>query len=229
MTFDPTPLIAPGCMILAGACFGMAVRKLSRSTEALARRLDEISERVDRDPLTGVYNRGAGENLMAQSLRAFPCVVAFVDVDDFRRVNKERGWGEGDRLLRDLGERLGASFRRAHDVVYRCGNASDEFVVCVPAISPRIDYVMMTDEERAELKDPFGAALRYVQDELRDISESALARITFGVSSTRQVQPSMVLQDAQELVRLAKRRRDELREVHHRAEGGIESEHEVLT
>ena len=110
MTFDPTLLIAPGCLLLSAVCFGMAIRKLARSTEALARRLDEVAERVDRDPLTGVYNRGAGEFLMAQSLRAFPCVVAFVDVDDFRRVNKDKGWAEGDRLLRDLGERLGAAF-----------------------------------------------------------------------------------------------------------------------
>ena len=230
MTFDPTLLIAPGCLLLSAVCFGMAIRKLARSTEALARRLDEVAERVDRDPLTGVYNRGAGEFLMAQSLRAFPCVVAFVDVDDFRRVNKDKGWAEGDRLLRDLGERLGAAFRRAHDVVYRCGNASDEFVVCVPAIQVKNDFAMLTEEERAELRDPFAAALRYTQDALRDVAEEeALAHITFGVSSTRQVGPSSVLQDAQELVRLAKKRRDGLREVHQNAEGGVESVHEALT
>jgi diguanylate cyclase (GGDEF)-like protein/PAS domain S-box-containing protein len=96
-------------------------------------RIDEqarlLEQRATTDPLTGLGNRtllfDRLEFLLSQRNRT-GLAVAFLDLNDFKDVNDERGHGFGDQLLAVVGARLRAAMRQG-DVVTRLGG--DEFVV----------------------------------------------------------------------------------------------------
>jgi diguanylate cyclase (GGDEF)-like protein len=86
------------------------------------------------DPLTGVANvRRFAELAEAEIYRARrygrPLSVAFIDVDDFKRINTEIGHTGGDAVLRAIATQI-RSTTRASDTVARLGG--DEFVVLFP-------------------------------------------------------------------------------------------------
>jgi diguanylate cyclase (GGDEF)-like protein len=86
------------------------------------------------DPLTGLPNRGHIEQLLAEEARraregGASLAVVLLDVDDFKRVNDERGHAAGDAALRHLGERLRAAVR-ATDLAGRWGG--EEFLLALP-------------------------------------------------------------------------------------------------
>jgi diguanylate cyclase (GGDEF)-like protein len=104
-------------------------------TVLLLHRLRETLERETRmarsDVLTGVLNGRAFEesarSWMAMAEReGKPLTVAYIDVDDFKRVNDVHGHAEGDRLLRSVAGLLRNSIRQS-DLVARLGG--DEFAL----------------------------------------------------------------------------------------------------
>jgi diguanylate cyclase (GGDEF)-like protein/PAS domain S-box-containing protein len=94
------------------------------------RRLQErLAREATRDPLTGVYNRGAfmTELELALSRRtSSPLALLFVDLDRFKEVNDSFGHEAGDAVLATIARRM-QDCVRAGDVVARLGG--DEFVV----------------------------------------------------------------------------------------------------
>lgn len=95
----------------------------------VARVTEELAERAQRDPLTGVLNHAAFHSrLTAETARArrYGGCLALVlfDVDHFKETNDRRGHQEGDRLLRALAASLAATVRET-DAVGRLGG--DEF------------------------------------------------------------------------------------------------------
>lgn len=90
------------------------------------------------DPLTGLPNRRALEMAMEREAArvergAVPFSLVLVDLDDFKRINDERGHPEGDRLLREVGRYLVAHVRRG-DLVGRWGG--EEFALLLPETNP---------------------------------------------------------------------------------------------
>jgi diguanylate cyclase (GGDEF)-like protein/PAS domain S-box-containing protein len=88
------------------------------------------------DPLTGLPNRGMFIDRLHQAL-AFAhreerkvCLV-FLDLDNFKDVNDTYGHDFGDKLLREVSERLNGTMREA-DTLARLGG--DEFVVVLSSI-----------------------------------------------------------------------------------------------
>ena len=82
------------------------------------------------DSLTGLPNRSLFEQRIAETLAAGQhAVVAFLDLDDFKRVNDSLGHAAGDRLLQIAGDRLRNALR-AGDTVARLGG--DEFAILAP-------------------------------------------------------------------------------------------------
>ncbi len=116
------------CMqFVAFATVGVLVAELQRQL-ARERDLGRL------DTLTGLPNRRAfcerGEPLLALARRARrPITLAYVDLDNFKQVNDERGHREGDRVLILTAEVLRAVCRST-DLVGRLGG--DEFVVLLP-------------------------------------------------------------------------------------------------
>ncbi|HXF51476.1 MAG TPA: diguanylate cyclase [Dehalococcoidia bacterium] len=113
------------------------VRERTRELEESNRRLADLTERLrelaDRDPLTGIWNRRAGRERMAQrfgeaSERALPFAVLLFDVDGFKALNDRHGHDTGDVVLQRLAHALSAAATGA-DVVSRRGG--DEFEVAL--------------------------------------------------------------------------------------------------
>ncbi len=97
-------------------------------------KLRQLSEQAARDPLTGIYNRAQLEELLAKEYGiaqrfGWPLSVAFIDLDDFKKVNDRHGHLIGDQVLRNFAQALEAGLRKS-DVVARFGG--EEFVVLLP-------------------------------------------------------------------------------------------------
>jgi len=92
-----------------------------------------IREQAAHDGLTGLYNRQAFDELMAQSLEHAKrhkesLALLFLDLDRFKSINDRRGHLAGDALLVETGHRLSQCCAlRAEDVVARVGG--DEFAL----------------------------------------------------------------------------------------------------
>jgi diguanylate cyclase (GGDEF)-like protein len=108
-----------------------AAAALDRQEAALDRqRAAEYLRRAYRDPVTGVLQREAGRDQLSQRISQArrtdaPLVIAFLDVDQLKRLNDEQGHPAGDRLLHELGTALRTDLR-SYDLAMRYGG--DEFV-----------------------------------------------------------------------------------------------------
>jgi diguanylate cyclase (GGDEF)-like protein len=89
------------------------------------------------DSLTGVMN-GRGFAEVAEKMfelgarHGRPTCLAYIDMDDFKQVNDQRGHSEGDKVLQTVGEVFLKSVRKT-DVVCRLGG--DEFAIAMPETS----------------------------------------------------------------------------------------------
>lgn len=93
-----------------------------------------VRRKALRDPLTGIGNRLAFEQRLAQEWKRArrygrPLGVLLLDVDGLKRVNDNEGHSAGDDLLRSVAERIEADIREP-DLAARL--AGDEFVVLCP-------------------------------------------------------------------------------------------------
>lgn len=98
-----------------------------------ARKLAETQREHDlrHDPLTGLLNRRALEELLPQAQarsrrHGLTFAVLFIDLDGFKAVNDRLGHDAGDALLREVARRLRDAVRQ-NDSVLRL--AGDEFIV----------------------------------------------------------------------------------------------------
>ncbi len=106
-------------------------RRRADEFEARANRLAELAHR---DALTGVLNRRQLEAVLEQEfLRAgrhgWPLSVAFIDLDEFKKINDAHGHLTGDEVLREFAVKLQGHLRNS-DTVARFGG--EEFVALLP-------------------------------------------------------------------------------------------------
>ena len=84
------------------------------------------------DALTGIYNRHGFDEQVEQYMRQNPqkhCVVAMLDIDDFKLVNDMYGHAAGDGALQKLAESMKQYFSK--DVILG-RNGGDEFSIFMP-------------------------------------------------------------------------------------------------
>ena len=103
-----------------------------------------IRTEVERDALTGIFNRRFFDNNMKRiisflSRSAGSLSLMMIDIDFFKRYNDTYGHLEGDKCLRIVAQTLSQSIKRANDFVARYGG--EEFIVVLPN----------TDEQGARL------------------------------------------------------------------------------
>ena len=103
-------------------------------TSALKTRLRQLDELARLDSLTGLYNRRAFYQVVAQevarSKRSHSTyTIAYIDVDNFKGVNDTYGHLGGDEVLMTIADVLKSNLRET-DAVARMGG--DEFVLLLP-------------------------------------------------------------------------------------------------
>ncbi|MEJ2345675.1 MAG: sensor domain-containing diguanylate cyclase [Gammaproteobacteria bacterium] len=114
------------------------------------------------DPLTELPNRVLLRDRLRHSLaiaeRASSALaLMFIDLDEFKRVNDAHGHDVGDSLLRGVAERLSKNVRQS-DSVARIGG--DEFVVLLTTIRAAEDALVVAEQIRAAVDQPFILAER---------------------------------------------------------------------
>lgn len=101
-----------------------------RAADAIARQgremLEQLRHTAEIDALTGLYTRRYFDThlpeVLVEARAGVDVVLAQLDVDDFGRINKERGWPTGDRVLTELAERIRSTVRAADWVARRGGD-----------------------------------------------------------------------------------------------------------
>jgi diguanylate cyclase (GGDEF)-like protein len=98
-----------------------------------------LQESVNRDGLTGLFNRRyLDQRLLQEFARArrgsHPFTLLLFDLDHFKRVNDEYGHQAGDDVLREVARRIGKSLR-AGDILARYGG--EEFAIMLPDTTAR--------------------------------------------------------------------------------------------
>jgi len=93
-----------------------------------------LVSRASLDPLTGVFTRRSGSEIIDVQFRVaarqgVPFTVGFVDLDNFKSINDTYGHDEGDKTLIMLVKNLQRLLRRADNIV-RWGG--EEFVFVLP-------------------------------------------------------------------------------------------------
>lgn len=87
----------------------------------------KFREKSETDVLTGIYNRGIGEEkikqLTEQKVYGAFCIL---DIDDFKYINDTYGHASGDEVLQEIAKVIRSLFSK-NDVFFRMGG--DEFVV----------------------------------------------------------------------------------------------------
>lgn len=121
---------------------------------------EEIWQRANFDPLTGLPNRTLLaeriEQALAQNRRDGRMVgVLFVDLDRFKPVNDRWGHAAGDKLLGLVAQRIVGAVR-AQDTVARVGG--DEFVVFLPTVESEGAVVLIAEKILERLNTPFRLA-----------------------------------------------------------------------
>ncbi|ADG76821.1 Diguanylate cyclase with GAF sensor OS=Tsukamurella paurometabola (strain ATCC 8368 / DSM /CCUG 35730 / CIP 100753 / JCM 10117 / KCTC 9821 / NBRC 16120/ NCIMB 702349 / NCTC 13040) OX=521096 GN=Tpau_0167 PE=4 SV=1 [Tsukamurella paurometabola] len=100
------------------------------------------------DAVTGLPNRHAMDLMVSERESAGIRLIAYADLDDFKRINDSFGHQFGDAVLRAVARRIDAAIGE-DDVVYRVGG--DEFVIA--ARESDVPLEDMVDRLRAAVSD----------------------------------------------------------------------------
>lgn len=120
---------------IAPADYDALVAVASRVRQLLRRMEQELMERLGAvDKLTGVWNRQAVHLRLAEEIERVqrtrqPCVVCYVDLDNFAQINETHGQRAGDLVLKAVAAFFAAHLR-GYDTIYRLGG--EEFLLCLP-------------------------------------------------------------------------------------------------
>lgn len=111
------------------------VRARVRTHMTLKQQSDKLRRLVNRDGMTGVYNRRALDEILDVEFRRHMRIgaslgLAMLDVDFFKHYNDCYGHLQGDDCLRHIARTIVASTRRPAESVCRYGG--EEFMVVLP-------------------------------------------------------------------------------------------------
>jgi diguanylate cyclase (GGDEF)-like protein len=121
------------------------------------------------DGLTGLPNRQMFSEQVAYALRAArrskrPLALLFLDLDNFKSINDSLGHGSGDKLLRQVADRLSLCVRTS-DLISRPGKQTstppvfrfggDEFAVLLVNLQREQDTLLVVRRIMSALAEPF--------------------------------------------------------------------------
>lgn len=164
------------------AALDIALARLEEINVQLEHERDKAASNAVRDGLTGIFNRRhLDEELHVQIARGdrseAPLSVAFIDVDNFKRVNDRFGHAAGDRILRRVADLVSLCIR-ANDIFGRYGG--DEFLLVMPDTTLENARVLC-ERIRASVQRELG------EDQAADIE--ARVSVSGGVAQRRGREP----------------------------------------
>lgn len=97
-----------------------------------AHAIEQLQTKSEKDPLTGIFNKGAlqikgAESFKRAKLLKVPLSIAVFDIDHFKKINDTHGHSAGDFVLKELAAVIGNKLIRLDDFFARYGG--EEFVV----------------------------------------------------------------------------------------------------
>ncbi len=130
---------------------------VAREVSELRRAERELEHRASHDLLTGLPNRTRLQSELQQAVaRALQTgdglALLYLDLDGFKAANDRSGHIAGDRVLREVADRLQQGLRKG-DLVARVGG--DEFVVLLPGCKDPAFARVLADGLRARLHPPY--------------------------------------------------------------------------
>lgn len=131
-------------------------QRLKQLTHQLTESQQTLAFRANHDQLTGLSNRTHIEELvdsrLAQKAEGEKLALAFIDLDDFKRVNDLYGHTMGDALLTGVANRIRSQIRKS-DILGRI--SGDEFVVVLDPYEERRDVSALMSRIHKLLEQPF--------------------------------------------------------------------------
>ncbi|MGY3038978.1 diguanylate cyclase (GGDEF)-like protein/PAS domain S-box-containing protein [Rhodanobacter sp. TND4EL1] len=130
---------------------------VGREVTELRRLERELEHRANHDSLTGLANRECLRRELQATIHharqaGHGVALLYLDLDGFKVVNDQGGHDAGDRLLREVAQRLKQGVRE-NDLVARVGG--DEFVVLLPGCRDVRAAQALADTLRARITPPF--------------------------------------------------------------------------
>lgn len=146
-----------------GAELRMLARGCNAVLEEYLRTCEELRYKAEHDALTGLYNRGAYEQLLASHQADGNIALLWVDVDCFKNFNDQYGHDTGDKVLQKVAQTLRRGFRASD---YVCRTGGDEFAVIMVNITNRQQTVVLRRAQAVQNE------LRTSKDELPPVTLS---------------------------------------------------------
>ena len=140
--------------------------------EELLREKAQLEDTMNRDHLTGVYNRRKMENdldMFINQRNSSMLSAIFVDADRFKGINDNFGHDAGDRTLVYLGQKLHKHAKILNGEVYRYGG--EEFIIL--CFVPRNEILDKLDELRKDIK------AQRIYHSIKDISITVSMGVSF--------------------------------------------------
>jgi diguanylate cyclase (GGDEF)-like protein len=119
---------------------------------------EQLEHRASHDYLTDLHNQASfyehlGRALSRARRQGSKVAVLFIDLDDFKLINDYLGHQEGDRLLREVAERLKGCLRE-EDIASRIGG--DELAVLLEDVADASRALRVAQSFHEQLSIPFG-------------------------------------------------------------------------
>ena len=154
---------------------------VSTTLSKLKQALHHEKDLARTDDLTGIANRRAFFEVAAAELARMnrykrPFTIAYLDLDDFKVVNDQKGHEAGDKLLQCVAEAIGSTIRSS-DLIARVGG--DEFAVILPE----------TNEEQAR------SAIEKISASLHEKLHKNGLSSTFSIGVVTYVRPPATVDD----------------------------------
>ncbi len=134
-----------------------------------------VSSLIDKDPLTGLYNRRKFDQdielVLSMSGRANRGTgLLFIDIDNFKKYNDEYGHQKGDLILQDVTGCI-EKHLRDYDKIHLYRYGGEEFVVIISDITIENTF-NIGDRLRKTVKESCGITISIGISHYRDISDN---------------------------------------------------------